>query len=436
MRISTAQIFDSGTRGIGRNQSDLYRLQNQMSSGRKILTPADDPVASSQALILTQSKEVSAQFLRNQDTVKGQLGVVDAQLTALDDLMQNVRDKVVQAGNTTLSNADRGFIVKDLEASFSQLMGLANAQDGTGSYLFSGYQGSVKPFSVSDTGANYAGDDGQRLVQVDASRQMAGNIPGSELFEKIRNGNGTFVTSNGGNVDLSGINHGSAIIDKGSVNNQALWNQAINSPGFSDVSIRFFVDAGVTSYRLYDQAGTEISTTASTPAPGLPFPPPNGVIPINKTTTTPLPAQDFGVSVVVQGAPADGDRFVISPSTDQSIFTTLRNTINTISQGISTSAGTTSTEFTNNLSADLVNIDQAMGNVLSVRTTVGSRLNEIESLSDSSADLQLQYATSLSSLQDLDYAKAISEMAQKQLQLEAAQLSFKQISQLSLFSIL
>ena len=69
MRISTAQIFDSGTRGIGRNQSDLYRLQNQMSSGRKMLTPADDPVASSQALILTQSKEVSAQFLRNQDTV-------------------------------------------------------------------------------------------------------------------------------------------------------------------------------------------------------------------------------------------------------------------------------------------------------------------------------------------------------------------------------
>jgi flagellar hook-associated protein 3 FlgL len=435
VRISTAQIFDSGTRGIGRNQSDLYRLQNQMSSGRKILTPADDPVASSQALILTQSKEVSAQFLRNQDTVKGQLGVVDAQLTALDDLMQNVRDKVVQAGNTTLSNADRGVIVKDLEASFSQLMGLANAQDGTGSYLFSGYQGSVKPFSVSDTGANYAGDDGQRLVQVDASRQMAGNIPGSELFEKIRNGNGTFVTSNGGNV-FEWDQSRSAIIDKGNVNNQALWNQAINSPGFSDVSIRFFVDAGVTSYRLYDQAGTEISTTASTPAPGLPFPPPNGVIPINKTTTTPLPAQDFGVSVVVQGAPADGDRFVISPSTDQSIFTTLRNTINTISQGISTSAGTTSTEFTNNLSADLVNIDQAMGNVLNVRTTVGSRLNEIESLSDSSADLQLQYAASLSSLQDLDYAKAISEMAQKQLQLEAAQLSFKQISQLSLFSIL
>ena len=435
MRISTAQIFDSGTRGIGRNQSDLYRLQNQMSSGRKMLTPSDDPVASSQALILTQSKEVSAQFLRNQDTAKGQLGVVDAQLTALDDLMQNVRDKIIQAGNTTLSNADRGFIAQDLEASFSQLMGIANAQDGTGSFLFSGYQGSVKPFSVSDTGADYAGDDGQRLVQVDASRQMATSIPGSELFEKVRNGNGTFVTSNGGSV-LGGINRGSAIIDKGSVNNQALWNQAINSPGFSDISIRFFVDAGVTSYRLYDDVGSEISTTAATPAPGLPFPPPNGVIAINKTTTTPLPAQDFGVSVVVQGSPSDGDRFVISPSTDQSIFTTLRNTINTLSQGISTSAGTTSTEYSNNLSANLVNIDQAMGSILDVRTTIGSRLNEIESLSDSAADLQLQYATSLSALQDLDYAKAISEMAQKQLQLEAAQLSFKQISQLSLFSIL
>lgn len=431
MRISSAQIFESANRGISRNQVDLSKLQNQMSSGRKMLTPADDPIASAQALVLTQSKEVSSQYLRNQDAANGQLGVVDAQLTALDDLMQHVRDKVVQAGNTTLSNADRGFIAQELESRFSELLGIANAQDGTGNFLFSGYQGAVRPFSVTATGASYAGDDGQRLSQVEASRQISTSVSGGELFERIRNGNGTFATSNGGNV-LGGINKGTGIIDQGNVNNLASWNQALNSPGFGDVNIQFFVNAGVTSYRLYDESGTEISTTAAVPADGLPFTSGQSIS-MQKTT---VPAQDFGVSVVIKGTPADGDRFVISPSTDQSIFTTLRNTINTISQGISTSAGTTSTEFTNNLAANLVNIDQAMENVLSVRTSVGSRLNEIESLGNSGADLQLQYATSLSSLQDLDYAKAISDIAQKQLQLEAAQLSFKQTSQLSLFSIL
>ncbi len=246
MRISTAQIFDSGNRGISRNQVDLFKLQSQMSSGRKMLTPADDPIASAQALVLTQSKDVSSQYLRNQDGAKGQLGVVDAQLSALDDLMQNVRDKVVQAGNTTLSNTDRGAIAQELESRFSELLGIANAQDGTGSYLFSGYQGAVRPFSVTQTGANYAGDDGQRLSQVEASRQISNSVSGGELFERIRNGNGTFATSNGGNV-LGGINHGTGVIDQGSVNDLTLWNQALNSPGFGDVNIQFFVNAGVTS---------------------------------------------------------------------------------------------------------------------------------------------------------------------------------------------
>ena len=67
MRISTNQIYDAGTLGIQRNQSALYKLQNQLSSGRRILTPEDDPVAAAQALIVTQTKEVNAQHLENQE---------------------------------------------------------------------------------------------------------------------------------------------------------------------------------------------------------------------------------------------------------------------------------------------------------------------------------------------------------------------------------
>ncbi|MDD2740858.1 MAG: flagellar hook-associated protein 3, partial [Rhodocyclaceae bacterium] len=109
VRVSSAQIFDSGTRGMGRNQYDLYKLQNQLSSGRKNLTPADDPIATAQSLVLTQSKDVSAQYLKNQDAAKGRLSLVDSQLNAMSELMLNVRDKVVQAGNTTLTEADRSF---------------------------------------------------------------------------------------------------------------------------------------------------------------------------------------------------------------------------------------------------------------------------------------------------------------------------------------
>lgn len=424
MRVSTSQIFDSGFKGISRNQYDLFKLQNQLSTGRKVLTPEDDPIASAQALVLTQSKEVSAQFLRNQEDAKGKLGVVEGSLEALGNLLQNVRERIVQAGNTTLGNADRSYIAQELEARFSELMGIANAQDGTGNYLFSGYQGAVTPFAMTATGAQYFGDDGQRLLQVDASRQLPTNVSGSELFEKIRNGNGAFATATGGNG--TGINQGSGVIDQGSITNQSSWNAAVNA-GYGQLEIRFSVAGGVTQYEIFDGGGTSLSGAPVNFVDGQ-------SIPLAKTTA---PAQDFGASVVITGQPANGDTFTISPSANQSIFATLRSTIDMLKAGIgSVAGGNSSTEFVNALAGNLKNIDQSLENVSRVRSTVGSGLKEIDALANAGEDKQLQYDSSLSALQDLDYAKAITEMSKKQLQLEAAQLSFKQTSQLSLFNIL
>lgn len=424
MRISTSQIFDSGARGIGRNQVDLFKLQNQLSTGRKVLTPEDDPIASAQALVLTQSKEVSAQFLRNQSDAQGKLSIVESQVGAVGDLLQNVRERLVQAGSTTLTNSDRSYIAQELEARFSELMGIANSQDGSGNYLFSGYQGAVKPFSTTASGIAYQGDDGKRLLQVDASRQMATNVSGKELFEAIRNGNGNFVTSAATTGAGAPVNTGSGVIDEGSVTDQTKWSAALASyPG--GVQIKFSVVGGVTSYQLFDNpAGTTAYTAPQTYTPGQ-------SIKLERTTA---PASDFGASLAISGQPANNDAFTVTPSTNQSAFTTLRNAINTLTSGIG--GVYTSTEYSNRLAEGLTDIDQALENVNKIRSTVGSNLKELDSLTNSGEDLQLQYASSLSALQDLDYTQAITEMSKKQLQLEAAQLSFKQISQLSLFSIL
>lgn len=425
MRVSTSQIFDSGARGIGKNQFDLYKLQNQLSTGRKVLTPEDDPIAAAQALVLTQSKGVSSQFLKNQDDAQGKLGIVESQLTSLGDLLQNVRERVVQAGSTTLSNPDRNFIAQELEARFSEMMGIANAQDGAGNYLFSGYQGAVRPFSANTAGAFYAGDDGERLLQVETSRQIPTNISGSDLFENVRNGNGTFVTSTG-----TVVNQGTGVIDQGSVNNLSNWNSALSNTGLwtanhtGEMEVRFSVAAGVTSYSLYAVGNPVAVNGPNTFTPGQSISLVNGV-------------DDLGVSVTIEGAPANGDSFLVKPSTNQSIFTTLRSTIAMLTQGIgSLASGNGSTEFVNDLAGNLMNIDQALENVSKMRATVGSHLKEIDALANAGEDMQLQFASSLSLLQDLDYTKAITEMSNKKLQLEAAQLSFKQTSQLSLFSIL
>ena len=423
MRVSTSQIFDSGSRGIGRNQSELYRLQTQMASGRKIQSPEDDPIAAAQALVLTQAKSVSTQFLKNQSDAQGKLGVVNAQLTALTEALQSVRDRIVQAGNTTLANTDRNAIAQELESSFAQMMSIANAQDRTGNYMFSGFQGAAKPFSATSTGAVYAGDDGKRLLQVDASRQIASNVSGSELFERVRNGNGTFVTSTGGVLP----NQGTGVIDQGSVTDPLLWNQAL-AAGVANVEIRFTVTAGVTQYELFDGAGLSISATPMNFTPGQSIALKNTLVP---PPSSPL---DFGASVVIEGQPTAGDKFSIAPSANESIFTTLRSTITLLTQGIG--VNNTTTKFANDLAGSLQKIDQALENVTRNQVTVGSSLKELDTLSGTGQDLQIQYESSLSSLQDLDYVKASTDLANKKMQYEAAMLSFQTISQLSLFSIL
>lgn len=448
MRISTSQIFSAGTQGIQRNQQGLFTLQNQLSTGRRVLTPADDPVAAAQALVVTQSKEVVAQYAENQDTARSQLGLVEGTLSALSDLVQNVRERVVQAGNTTLTGNDRAYIATELEARFAELLGLANTVDGAGMFLFSGYQGMTRPFAI-DTAqpasypatvspVGYAGDDGERLLQVGASRQMAMNLSGNDVFMGIRSGNGTFVAGVGG-VSSAGvpavpatINQGSATIDAGSLRDQQKWQAALADYPSGGFRIEFSVSAGVTTYQIYDGANNALLAP-----PAAPYTP-GQVIRLQQTQTSPpLATQpaDLGVEVVIQGQPANGDSFTVAPSSDQSLFQTVQNLIGVLRTPVGSTAFT-NTELSNRLGAELTNLDRALDTISANRADVGTRLKELDSLSSIAEDLDLQYATTLSDLQDLDYAAAISDFTKKQLQLEAAQKSFAQISQLSLFNFL
>lgn len=441
MRISTSQMYDSSALSMSRTQSELYKLQNQLSSGRRILTPADDPVATAQALQLTQSREVNAQYIENQGAATSQLGLVDSQLSSLTDLLQSVRERAVQAGNTVLSNSDRQAIATEIEARFGELMGIANSQNGAGDYLFSGYQGGTRPFALNGVGVvAYSGDDGQRLLQVSESRQMAVNVAGSDLFMNARIGNGSFATSSAGNI-IGGQNKGTATIDAGSIVDSQKWLSAMNSypwstPTNPELQIQFAVTAGVTTYQLYDVStpGSPVALTTAAPyTPGQTIPlastnPPNNP-PAN------APATDFGGQVIVFGQPADGDRFGITPSSNQSIFQTMQNLITTLKQPLGTTAYS-NTEFTSSLGSQLTNLDQALANVSRVQSTVGISLRELDTLGSSASALDIQYQQTLSGIQDLDYAKAISDFTKQQMSLDAAQKAFVKTSGMNLFNYL
>ncbi len=414
IRVSTSMIFNAGVKAINTQTATLLHLQQQVASGRRILTPADDPVGAARALEVTQAKDVTAQYAINHDNAKSALGLEEAQLTSVNGIMARLKELTVQAGNGALSASDRRGVAVELRARFDELLGIANATDGAGQYLFAGYMGSTKPFGASIDAmiqnptleATYQGDDGQRRLQVSATRFLEIGDSGNDVFMRIKNGNGYFAT------DYAAGNAGTAVIDAGNVTNTAAWNALVDK----NLSVNFTVSGGVTSYDIVDGLGTTLLA--------------GGVYQANQ----PIVIPGAGASITISGAPAGGDSFSLAPSTSQSLFRTLANLVGALENG-PTGAGSQA-RYSNEIGLALTNLDQANDNILRVRAAIGSRLNEIDSLSSVNQDLQLQYQQTLSNLQDLDYAKAISDLTRKQTDLEAAQKSFMRVSQLSLFNYL
>ena len=412
MRISTSTIYDSGILSMQQQTEKLLKIQQQISSGRRILTPADDPVAAARVLDVSQSQSINTQYSTNTATASDSLALEESALGNVTGLLQNVRDMVVKAGNPALNQSDRASLAKELRGNYQELLGLANSTDAGGQYMFSGYQGGIRPFSESAAGVVvYNGDQGQRLIQVSQSRQIAVNDAGADVFQRIPNGNGSFVT-------VAGANAGTALIDAGNVLDASKWNVAANS---KSLSVKFAVNAGITTYDIIDNAAGGVSLLAAPRA----FVSGSAI----KLGTDGPPAVDFGAQVAITGTPADNDTFAINASTHQDVF----KTIDDLAKLLQNSSGAT---LSNGLAAAQRNLDNALDNVATVRASTGSRMKELDAVKSNVDDRALQYSQTLSNLQDVDYAKAASELTQQQVNLEAAQKSFARVAGLSLFNYL
>jgi len=436
MRISTNMIYDIGTRGVQTQTSDLLKIQQQMSTGRRVLTPADDPIAASRALDVSQSQSTTEQFSRNAKSATDALGMQDSVLSSVNDLLQSMRVIAVNAGNPGLSSADRKSLATELQSDYDQLLGFANATDGNGQYLFSGYKGSTQPFSESSPGAVvYNGDQGQRQIQISASRQVQTSSSGAAVFQLIPNGNGTFVTAQATSGGLA-TNTGTGVISPGVILDPTAWNSASNN---KDFSINFFVDStvtpAVTTYDIVDNT-TGNSMLTGSPAGAGPYlrtyssGSTISLKTVSPPDTNPTPF-DFGAEFSVSGKPANGDSFTLKASTNQDIFTTIHDLITSLNN-----SGYSNATLTNNNNTALSNIAAAEENILKMRAAVGASLKEVDTQTSVNDDLELQYKTTISSLVELDYTKAVSDMTMKQTALEAAQKSFIKVQGLSLFNFI
>lgn len=427
MRISTSMVYSQGIGGIQNQQTDVLKLQQQVSTGRRILTPADDPVASASILELTQSMNVNEQNGANANVAKNKLQMEESILTDVGTLFQDVKTLAVQAGNTMLTDSDRLMLATELESRYQALLGLANSTDETGQYLFSGFMGRTAPFSeITPGNVQYNGDQGQREIRISARRQVAVSDSGADIFQRVKNGNGIFVTQAGAG------NTGTGLVSPGNVLDKTKWNAAANNQSFT---LNFDLDntqtPPVTTYDIVDNvSGNSLLTGAPPGAAPYPRTYTSGTA-ISLKSQGAEPAFDFGAEIAIEGAPATGDSFTVNASTNEDVFKTLSNMLDTLknSQGANKNS-----QITNGINTVLSNIDNALENVLTVRAEIGARLKEVDSVQNTREDLTIQYKAAISHLQDVDYAEAISNLTLKQMHLQAAQQSFAKTQSLTLFN--
>lgn len=312
MRVSTSQVFRNGVDSIQRSQQDLSRTQLQLGSGKRILSPSDDPSGAVKSLQLTSAAGKLEQYERNALSVMQRLHSTETVLTSVVDGLQRVRELVVQGNNGSQTNETRAMIANEIAQVREELLQLANSQDANGEYLFAGLRSWEQPFVAGENGVDYRGDEGSRSVQISAVRSVPVGDPGQDVF-------------------------------------------SVPAPG-----------DGATDSRLLFDLYADIE------------------------------------SVLKRGPDAEGG----------------------------------SESFHADMGQALGDLDQALGRLLETRTSLGARMNTVETQSRINEDQLLQVKTALSEIQDLDYAEAISRFNLQQTALQAAQQTFVQVQRLSLFNFL
>lgn len=508
MRISSTLFFQTGLNSINAQQSDLMHLYQQIGSGQRMVTPADDPLGAAQAINISQAQTMNKRFSDNRGVANQNLGIEDNTLQSVNLLLQDLKTQLVSAGNGTLSDADRSTLSNVLSNARNSLLGLVNATDGSGQYLFSGAKGNTAAYQDVNGKIVYKGDDGQRKIQADQTRQIASSDVGSDIFNRAAPGTTSYLTAaaagNGGTgvissptiMDASGADVGKTFDVKFSAADAAgnyTYVVTIKDPaGGPDVDMapQAYIPGTTKSLQLgdgvqanfsgapaandsfviepassSDYTATGNSATGSIGSPSVSdysktrpgdtyeivF---NG--PDEYTVTVKNPAypdeihanQKFvpgrentlelphGMQVKISGNPTAPDTFEVKASafkTDLNIFDTLDSIINSLKQPHDSDEAKAA--FQNTLATAMQRLDVNYDNVLTVRASVGARMNELDALNANGAMRSLGYSAQLSKLEDVDYYSASTQLQLRTSALEAAALAFRKIQSTSLFNM-
>jgi flagellar hook-associated protein 3 FlgL len=521
MRISTSQYFETSATNYSKSFSDTAKTQEQISSGSRIQTAADDPVGAAKLLQLQQQSSMLTQYSGNMTSVTNSLNQSESVLGSINDALQRSQELTLRAANSAISDDDRTSIANELGEIEKTVFGLMNSKDTDGNYMFAGSKTTTPPYAQNADGSySYHGDQTQLSLQVSDTLSLATNDTGFATFEQATNTNRTDASLVSPSVDDGRIQ-----VSDGSMSSQTSYTKdfvagqpyslsfvsasqfkltdsagkdvtaettangtynAGNTDGtnFSlrgvDFSINISLKSGetastadsvlaghtfslgskpdsISANRNPGNTSTTQLTTATVSDAGQyasTFPAQGAVVKFTSPTEYAVYAQPYasdskaiatgpfsggsittaGVTFAVSGTPAAGDQFAVSANSHktQNVLDTLHNLKTALSTPVTDVAS--KLDLKNAVNAAINNLASASIKIDTTRGAIGARGNALDIQQAENSSIALANKSTQSAIADTDMATASVTLNLQQTMLQASQLAFAKISQLSLFN--
>ena len=397
MRVSTNSRYAAAVQSLQQRQAERSASQTQMTSGKRINRPSDDPGGAARAERAYIAQQRIASDQRSVEASRNAMTLAESALGQAGDTLQSVRETLVAAGNGSLDAAGRATQASQLSQLRSQLLALANQAGSAGGYLFGGQGASTLPFLDKPDGVQATAVGGQN--QLSTGDQLPITVDGRAIWLAAASGNGVFVSA----ADAS--NQGSGWIDAGTVTDPA----AITG---STYQISFVGSGAATSYSVTQNGAATAQSGVAYSA--------GSAITVD------------GMSFHISGAPAAGDSFTLAPSTpDLNVFAALDREIATLKTSTA-NAG----QVAQSVNSGLRDIDSVMGHLQAARAEAGGTLTRLDAIAGRNQDRTLWAKSVQSDAEDVDMVQAISEFKNQQTGYQAALQSYASVQRLSLFDYL
>jgi flagellar hook-associated protein 3 FlgL len=418
MRIATSEFLLGSLNDLLAQESNANQLNREIATGQTLLDASSDPAAAGLATeVAGQVNQLSYDANNAQSgaqSIQNGLGALQQVATLIDQL----RQAAVQGASAGSTSSTRQSLVSVAQNGLQQLVQLANSQDASGRYIFAGSKANAAPFQVGAGGqVTFSGDAGTNVIEIAPSLTVPVSVSGQSIFVNIPAGNGgvsvTATGSNGGTAYAvpQGITSASQVAAERLAGTQY---EIDFVSGGSGGSLGYTVTSGAGS-----PGSASFSATSGTVASG--------------SFTAGSDLLFGGVDVRINGTPTAGDRFTVQTGATTSIFQTVQDLIS----ALQTPGGQpASSSLQQQLENVIGNLDGAQASVLSAEASLGSGLAEIKAVQGQDNTQSTNAQAQLTNLQSANLPQVLANYSESVTALQAAELAFSRIQNLSLFSVI